>query len=204
MTLVDDFGRYDGRSKLLHAEVFGLRDDVKPQQTAAWRDELHGRDLIQLYTLDEKEYLQVCRWKERARSENSKFPAPPLRNPAESCGILPPSPSPSPSSSPVHPRHKSAPLLSAAGNSIPSEKDFIAQLKTLPAYKGIDLDREIGKMQAWLLTPKGRGRTLTKGFVVNWLNKVDAPLALEPKTKAELEYEDFKKRKAAKLQNETP
>ena len=94
LTLVDDFGRYDGRSKLIHGEVFILRDDVKPQQTAAWLKELDRRDLVQLYEVEGKFYLQISRWKERTRSESSKFPAPPLRNPAEYCGILPPKSSP--------------------------------------------------------------------------------------------------------------
>lgn len=58
-----------------------------------------------------------------------------------------------------------------------SSSDFIEVLKGLPAYKGIDVAREIHKMEAWLLTPKGKGRKLTKGFAVNWLNKVDVPLS---------------------------
>ncbi len=81
-------------------------------------------------------------------------------------------------------------------------KDFIDQIRALPAYKGIDLDREIGKMQAWLLTPKGKGRSLTKRFVVNWLNRLDVPLELAsqaPKTKFDREYDEYQaKRRAAK------
>ena len=57
-----------------------------------------------------------------------------------------------------------------------TDDEFINKLKSNPAYKGIDIDREIGKMQAWLETPRGKGRKLTRGFVVNWLNKVDAPM----------------------------
>ena len=53
---------------------------------------------------------------------------------------------------------------------------FLEQLKSLEAYKGINIDREISKMEAWLLTPKGKGRKMTKGFVVNWLNKIDTPI----------------------------
>lgn len=91
LTLVDDFGRYDGRAMLLHGECFVLRDDVKPAQTATALTELDNRGLIQLYEIDGKKYLQVLHWQERARSQESKFPPPPsipLRNPAESCGPL--------------------------------------------------------------------------------------------------------------------
>ncbi len=52
-----------------------------------------------------------------------------------------------------------------------SDEEFIAALRQNPAYKHIDIDREFGKMDAWLLTPKGRGRTKTRKFVVSWLNK---------------------------------
>lgn len=89
LTLVDDFGRYDGRAMLLHGECFVLRDDVKPVQTATALTELDNRGLIQLYEVDGKKYLQVLHWQERSRSQESKFPPPPgipLRNPAESYG----------------------------------------------------------------------------------------------------------------------
>jgi hypothetical protein len=96
----------------LHGEIFSLRNDVKPQQTAAWLRQLDSIDLVQVYTVGEKEYVQVSRWRERTRSENSKFPEPPQRNPAESCGILPPKPSPlaiSHKPSPEAISHKSQP-----------------------------------------------------------------------------------------------
>lgn len=60
-----------------------------------------------------------------------------------------------------------------------AEEEFIAELKRNPAYQGIDIDREIGKLKAWLLTPKGRGKSMTRGRLVNWLNRVDQPLAAQ-------------------------
>ena len=54
-----------------------------------------------------------------------------------------------------------------------SDEEFIKEIKNNPGYQGIDIDREIGKMKAWLLTPKGKKRKLTKGFMLNWLNKID-------------------------------
>jgi hypothetical protein len=57
-----------------------------------------------------------------------------------------------------------------------ADSDFIAQLKTNPAYKGIDVEREFGRMKAWLSAH--HGRQLTRQFAVNWLNKVDPPLKL--------------------------
>ena len=54
------------------------------------------------------------------------------------------------------------------------DEAWLAGLKALPAYKGIDVDRELARMDAWLSTPKAKGRKKTRGFIVNWLNKVDA------------------------------
>ena len=47
---------------------------------------------------------------------------------------------------------------------------FIATLRVNPAYKGIDVDREMAKLDAWLLTPRGRGKQKTRQRAINWLN----------------------------------
>ena len=59
-----------------------------------------------------------------------------------------------------------------------SAEDFIRKLKDNPAYKHVDIDRELSKMDAWLLAHPGREKTTR--FAVNWLNKIQAPL---PSTK---------------------
>ena len=60
-----------------------------------------------------------------------------------------------------------------------ADEEFLSELRKTGAYDGIDLDAELRKMHAWLLTPKGRGRKLTRQFAVNWFNKVDRPLHLD-------------------------
>lgn len=57
---------------------------------------------------------------------------------------------------------------------------FFSSLKTNPAYSCIDIDREVGRMQAWLALPANKGRQCTPRFVLNWLNKVERPLSLAP------------------------
>lgn len=49
-------------------------------------------------------------------------------------------------------------------------------------YPHLHVDTEIGKMRAWLLTPRGRGKKLTRQRILNWLNRCDAPLALPDST----------------------
>ncbi len=72
-------------------------------------------------------------------------------------------------------------------------EEFISSLKENPAYKRIDIDDQINRMKAWLSTPKGRGRKLTQGFIVNWLNRVDAPIEISGLFKPKLPEDPFEK-----------
>ena len=52
-------------------------------------------------------------------------------------------------------------------------EEWWEEIKKNPAYANIDCDRELGKMEAWLTTPRAKGRKLTKSFALRWLNKID-------------------------------
>jgi len=63
-------------------------------------------------------------------------------------------------------------------------QDFITSLKTNPAYRGIDLETEFGKMDAWLLAHPHRKKT--DRFIVNWLNRADRVIETKkPEVKVE-------------------
>lgn len=62
------------------------------------------------------------------------------------------------------------------GENIATKPDFVEQIKQNPAYMGIDVDRELSKMDAWLLTPKGKGKKKTPRFILNWLNRIEVPI----------------------------
>lgn len=79
LTLVDDFGRYDGRIPVLHSHCFALRHELTQHDTANFLQELVEHGLIKLYRVADKNYIQVLRWTERARSDKSKYPDPPAR-----------------------------------------------------------------------------------------------------------------------------
>jgi hypothetical protein len=117
LTLVDDYGRYDGRPAVLCGDAFSVwneknpRARINPQETAALCCELHKARLIHFYDANGKKCLQMLQWEERIR-EGAKEKWPPCKNineinipqesAAERCVPLPPSspPSPSPSSPP--------------------------------------------------------------------------------------------------------
>ena len=67
----------------------------------------------------------------------------------------------------------------------PTDKEFIETLKANSSYKHINIYIELGKMDAWLSVHKGRQKT--RRFIINWLNKIDAPVKIEkPHRKIEL------------------
>lgn len=55
-------------------------------------------------------------------------------------------------------------------------QDFLESLKKNPAYQHINFEIESAKMDAWLLLPKNQRRKKTPTFILNWLNKIEAPV----------------------------
>jgi hypothetical protein len=90
LTLVDDWGRFDGRIAILHSHCFALRSDIDAQRTAALRSEMQTNELIEVYQVEGKEYVQILQWKERVRANSrgeptpSRWPDPPAVNPQDS------------------------------------------------------------------------------------------------------------------------
>lgn len=105
LTLVDDYGRYDGRIAILHAHCFALSPKIKPQDSAGFRSELQSSGLLTLYSFDGKEFIQLAKWNERARGL-SKYPEPPQESAALSCAPLP-----NPASLAIALSHKPSPFV---------------------------------------------------------------------------------------------
>lgn len=55
-----------------------------------------------------------------------------------------------------------------------SDEEFLDQLRTNPAFQHFDLEIELAKMDAWLLTRPRRQKT--RRFVVAWLLNIDPPV----------------------------
>lgn len=74
LLLVDDFGRYDGRVSVVCRRAFVNRRAVDEHMTAEWLTELHDAELIVLYEVDGKPYLEVLNFRQRTRAHGSKYP----------------------------------------------------------------------------------------------------------------------------------
>lgn len=73
----DDYGRMDGRPKILISKLFPLKEVRVKQMEDALRA-LTSAELVTLYTVDGKPFLQMKTWDkhQQVRAKKSKYPAP--------------------------------------------------------------------------------------------------------------------------------
>jgi hypothetical protein len=51
------------------------------------------------------------------------------------------------------------------------DAQFLENLRKNPAYQKVNFDQELSKLDAWLTTPRGRGKKKTRGRIVAWMNR---------------------------------
>lgn len=77
MSVVDDFGRFDGRVSVLRSRLYPLQvDKVREADIPRWIAECEKAGLIALYSVSGKQYI-LFRKLGTPRAKESKFPAPP-------------------------------------------------------------------------------------------------------------------------------
>ena len=86
----------------------------------------------------------------------------PIRNDSSSSSSLP---------SELRIKKKSMPLRATVNDR------WLEQLKSNPAYQHVNWVIEFGKMDVWLAKPGNEKRKKTPSFILNWLNKIEAPLS---------------------------
>lgn len=73
LSVVDDHGRCEANPKLIRAKCFPLSDSITCEQVNAWMEEC-GRELIDLYVVEGKNYLEIHNFGQRTRTP-SKCPS---------------------------------------------------------------------------------------------------------------------------------
>tara|TARA_Y100000588_G_scaffold314175_1_gene341682 strand:+ start:1536 stop:2543 length:1008 start_codon:yes stop_codon:yes gene_type:complete len=77
MSVVDDFGRFDGRPEMLRAACYPLRvDKVTAKHVEGWLIEATEQGLVTVYTANGKPFLEVADFRQRTRAKESKCPSP--------------------------------------------------------------------------------------------------------------------------------
>lgn len=176
----DDEGRLLYDIKRLHRLVFGYRKSVSIKRVELLVAQLIDplKKLVP-YTVNGTNYLfckNLLKHQTISHPTPSKLPPPP-----ENSGKLQSPPENSPQSNITKSKLNKVRKGKERNKHSLSDEDFIKALKNNLAYKHIDIDIELARMDAWFLTPKGRGRQKTRRFIVNWLNRIDKPLMPEKK-----------------------
>lgn len=77
LSIVDDFGRYDGRATLLRAHLYPLKiDRVSDADVGKWLAECATAGLVSVYQVSGQPFLEVAKFGQRVRADKSKWPAP--------------------------------------------------------------------------------------------------------------------------------
>ncbi len=77
-SVVDDYGRYDGRPTLLRAHLYPLKiDRVSDADVGKWLTECVTAGLVSVYQVSGQQYLEVFKFGQRVRADKSKWPSPP-------------------------------------------------------------------------------------------------------------------------------
>lgn len=175
LVVSDDLGRMDARTAIVRARCFPLKESSNLlTKIEIWLEELAKAGLIVRYQVDGAPYLAIVNWDQRVRS-NGKYPAPP---------DTPPQPldSSPPSIDGQLPAGGGLGLGMGKGMGASNENkvSFNAGAWTVPdllktqwgqAYPAIDVDGEMQKAAAWLLSnPKNLKSNYAK-FLNGWFSR---------------------------------
>lgn len=76
MSVVDDYGRFDGRASIIRSAIFPLKlEKVSEADIIKWMDECSKAELVSFYQIDKKPFLEIKNFGQTLRIKKSKFPA---------------------------------------------------------------------------------------------------------------------------------
>lgn len=77
MSILDDFGRCDGRPTILRSRLYPLRiDKVSEPDIVKWISECETAGLVRKYQVDGKEYLEMFNFGQTVRIKKARVPPP--------------------------------------------------------------------------------------------------------------------------------
>mgnify|MGYP000981133513 CR=1 FL=1 len=73
----DDYGRYSGNAVMIKNTLFPLKDEITIGSIKNWVKECQDAGILLAYVVDNRPYLQIEKFRQRLRTYNTKYPAPP-------------------------------------------------------------------------------------------------------------------------------
>lgn len=75
MSVVDDFGRFDGRTSILRTSCYPLKiDTVSEKNIADWLSDCSKNNLLRCYKVEGKPYIEILNFDQQVRVKRSKYP----------------------------------------------------------------------------------------------------------------------------------
>jgi hypothetical protein len=191
--MADREGRLEKRPLRIKAELFPYDNiDINGELTVIER-----KGFVKTYVVDGKEYLQVLHFEDHqhphhteaasklpemteensltvnSRLNNGEYPADSLIH-RFSDSLIPDSPHRNDKAVSIEVVASDKPKRPAPQKKIVSDDEWLESIKSNPAYQGIDVDREHGKMMAWCQT---HNKMPSRKRFLNWLNRADRPMS---------------------------
>lgn len=176
---VDDFGRTDARPLMIKALCFPIRMRVNADKCMQMLAALVDVGLILIYTVDNKEYLQITKWDNKPRAAFSKYPPPPddvytcmQMLPANRELKLKPEPKQNHQHGALNGEAVELIPLAAKGVEWGVSREYLAELEH--AYPAVDGPATLREIRAWCVSNPGRCKTErgVKRFINRWFEKV--------------------------------
>lgn len=189
LVTVDDFGRTDARPAMVKAACFPIKESINAAMCDELLIELRDAGLIELYSVDGKPCLQMCKWDNNPRAKDSKYPSPedsraqlrasvckprthlPVTVTGTETENREPKPLLAPSAEALDagPPVVSIPLVGGQTHGVTAERvAYFSQ-----NFPAVDVMAELRKMAVWCDANPTRRKT-GKGvaaFIANWLSK---------------------------------
>ena len=175
--LSDDYGVLKGHFSWIKSQLFPY-DDLSMRKFQNWVNELLDHKFILPFNENGEKFFYIRHFASHQvinRPSKQRNPEPPedIESSVSPHGALP-------SGREGKGKEGKGVELRSPETAFTSNGDFISSLKENPAYKEIDVEKELHKMDAWLSLPKNRGRKKTQTFILRWLNKIDKPMEIKP------------------------
>lgn len=186
IVVCDDYGRYDGRAKIIKGSCFPLKDITEKDIDKAL-GKLSAVGLLRVYESQGRPYLQLVTWADhqRIRNQKSKYPGY-----TEDCTLL------TFDGNGQQMRRKSEPvsdkdvireknttdaeseeppvitLALNTGEEYPITQSYIEELSAL--YPAVDVMQELRSMKGWCDSNPRKRKTISgiKRFINSWISKV--------------------------------
>lgn len=181
MVNCDDYGRFDGRTRIIKSYCFPLKD-VTEKDITNGLEKLSRVGLIEVYEAQGRPYLQLTTWgdHQRIRNQKSKFPALTDENQKLTLSddkITKAQPETVPGSekrSDVIDENEEASVIALPLNDGTEHKITLPDIEEWSAlYPAVDILQELRNMRGWLLSNPGRRKTRRgiSRFITAWLQK---------------------------------